>query len=40
MVNVIWIKEKTKDVLENLKVHPRQSYNDVIERLIENETSN
>lgn len=32
--SVIRIKVETKKKLEELKIHPRQSYNEVIEKLI------
>ncbi len=31
----IKIKEETKQLLDKLKVHPRQSYDEIIRRLIE-----
>jgi predicted CopG family antitoxin len=31
----IKVKEETKKLLDELKVHPRQSYDEVIRRLIE-----
>jgi hypothetical protein len=31
----IKVSEETKKMLDELKVHPRQSYNEVIRRLIE-----
>jgi len=35
MATTIQIKENLKKMLEGLKVHPRESYSSVIERLIE-----
>jgi predicted CopG family antitoxin len=35
MVTTIQVQEKTKHKLEELKSHPRETYNEVIERLIE-----
>jgi len=34
MVTTIQIDEKVKETLEKLKIHPRDTYNKVIERLI------
>jgi predicted transcriptional regulator len=34
MVTTIQIDEKVKNTLEKLKIHPRDTYNRVIERLI------
>jgi predicted transcriptional regulator len=34
MVTTIQIDEKVKNTLEKLKIHPRDTYNKVIERLI------
>lgn len=39
METTIQVKKKTKDKLEDLKIHPRESYNTVIERLIETGTN-
>lgn len=38
METTIQVKKKVKDLLEDLKIHPRESYNTVIERLIEIKT--
>jgi predicted CopG family antitoxin len=35
MTSLIWIKEQTKDVLTKMKIHPRESYSSVVERLLE-----
>jgi predicted CopG family antitoxin len=32
--STIYIREDLKDKLQNLKRHPKESYNDVIERLL------
>ena len=34
----IKISEETKKELDNLKAHPRETYDDVISRLVEKET--
>lgn len=34
MDTTIKVKEKTRTNLENLKLHPKETYNDVIERLM------
>ncbi len=34
------IREKTKKMLDRLKIHPRQSYDEVIRNLIEKEKEN
>ncbi|MBS3055130.1 MAG: hypothetical protein J4452_01415 [Candidatus Aenigmarchaeota archaeon] len=34
MATTIQLEEKTKAKLDNLKIHPRDTYNKVIERLI------
>jgi hypothetical protein len=34
MVTTIQIDESIKEVLEDLKIHPRETYNDLISRLI------
>lgn len=34
METTIQVKKKLKDRLEELKIHPRESYNKVIERLV------
>jgi uncharacterized protein (UPF0218 family) len=38
METTIQVKKKVRDLLEDLKIHPRESYNTVIERLIEIKT--
>jgi len=35
MTTTIHVKQSTKDRLDSLKVHSREPYNDVIERLID-----
>lgn len=35
METTIQVEKRIKDKLENLKIHPRESYNKVIERLVE-----
>lgn len=35
MITTVQVQTKVKDKLEKLKVHPRESFNDVIERLVE-----
>ena len=35
MDTTIQIEKRIKDKLENLKIHPRESYNKVIERLVD-----
>ncbi|MBA3045955.1 MAG: hypothetical protein KKH41_02955 [Candidatus Thermoplasmatota archaeon] len=35
MTTTIQIDENVRDVLANLKIHTRETYNDVLERLIE-----
>lgn len=35
MATTIQIDKKVRDKLKQLKIHPRESYNNVIERLIE-----
>ena len=35
MTTTIQIEENVRDVLANLKIHTRETYNDVLERLIE-----
>jgi len=34
-ISTIQIKEETKKTLQSMKLHPRETYEDVIERLIE-----
>lgn len=34
-ITTIQLKEETKKLLESLKIHPRETYEDVIERLLE-----
>lgn len=34
MDTTIKVKDKTRTKLENLKLHPKETYNDVIERLM------
>lgn len=34
MDTTIKVKDKTRAKLENLKIHPKETYNDVIERLM------
>ncbi|HDR53283.1 MAG TPA: hypothetical protein ENN60_01235 [archaeon] len=34
MITTVQIRTKVRDRLEGLKTHPRESFNDVIERLI------
>ncbi|MEK6881006.1 MAG: hypothetical protein AABY22_15415 [Nanoarchaeota archaeon] len=34
MITSIQVNEKTKDKLEHLKIHHRETYNEVIEKLI------
>jgi len=36
MVTTIQLEEKIRDRLESMKIHPRETYNKVIERLIKN----
>ncbi|MBS3141112.1 hypothetical protein J4405_03135 [Candidatus Woesearchaeota archaeon] len=36
MITTIQVEGKVKDKLDELKVHPRESYNDLIIRLLEN----
>jgi hypothetical protein len=36
MVTTIQIEEKLKERLDDLKIHHRESYNDLIERILEN----
>jgi hypothetical protein len=36
MITTIQLDNNLKQKLENLKIHPRESYNDLIARLIEN----
>ena len=33
-IKTIWVKEETKAEFKKLKIHPRESDNDVLERLI------
>jgi lipopolysaccharide biosynthesis regulator YciM len=35
MVTTIQLDEKTKDMLDKIKVHNRETYNELLERLIE-----
>lgn len=35
----IKISEKVKKTLDKLKIHPRETYDDIISRLIEKETA-
>ena len=35
MTTTIQVDENVRDVLANLKIHTRETYNDVLERLIE-----
>ncbi len=35
MVTTIQLDEKTKELLDKLKVHHRESYNEILQRLIE-----
>ena len=35
MTTTIQVEENVRDVLANLKIHTRETYNDVLERLIE-----
>ena len=37
MVTTIQLDEKIKEKLDQMKVHPRETYGKVIERLVENE---
>ena len=39
MVTTIQLDEKTKQKLDMMKIHPRETYGKVIERLIENDES-
>jgi predicted transcriptional regulator len=34
-ISTIQIKEETKRILQSMKMHPRETYEEVIERLIE-----
>jgi len=38
MITTIQLEEKLKDRLDKMKIHPREAYGKVIERLIENES--
>jgi len=31
----IWISEEVKETLDKMKIHPRETYEDIIRRLIE-----
>ena len=31
----IWISEEIKETLDKMKIHPRETYEDIIKRLIE-----
>ena len=35
MTTTIQVKSEIRDTLNNMKLHPRETYNDVLERLIE-----
>lgn len=35
MATTIQIKDEIRDALSRMKIHPRETYNDILERLIE-----
>lgn len=40
MITTIQVDEQVKHKLDNLKIHPRETYNELIKRLIENPNIN